>query len=352
MNDKLIVSGDMTLLDAMKYMDRIERKLLIVCDQKHFLGLISIGDIQRAIIHKCNLSENVTKHIRGDILFARSTDDINKVRNLMMKNRTECMPIVDDSGELVDIIEWEDIISKDVGQVVEPIKCPVVIMAGGKGTRLKPLTNVIPKPLIPISEKTIIEDIMDRFVAADCHDFYLSLNYKADTIKNYFASINNKNYNIKYLTEKKPLGTGGALYLLKDKIQDTFLVSNCDIVVDINLADLLRYHRNNKNIATMVSVIKNIDIPYGILETKENGMLSSIREKPILTYQINSGLYVLEPKILDYIGNEEFIHLPDLLLRAKQAGENIGVFPVSEGSWSDMGNWDEYLSCIRKGQNI
>lgn len=349
MNDKLIISSNITLLEAMKYMDEIERKLLIVCDGRKFLGLISVGDIQRAILNKCSLSDLVTNHFRDDILFAKSTDDIKNIRKLMMENRIECMPVVDENGLLANIIEWSDVISKDFGKIVEPVHCPVVIMAGGKGTRLKPLTNIIPKPLIPISDKTIIEDIMDRFVAAECHDFYLSLNYKADTIKDYFYNLNNKEYNITYLKEEKPLGTGGALYFLKDKIKETFIVSNCDIIVDINLSDLLKYHKANHNVATMVSVIKNIEIPYGILETKENGMLYSVKEKPTLTYQINSGLYVLEPEILNFIKQEEMIHLPDLLLRAKDAGRNIGVFPVSDGSWSDMGNWNEYLEVI--GEN-
>lgn len=347
MNDRLIITANMTLMDALRLMDCIERKLLVVCDREKFLGVISIGDIQRALLKKMDLSDTVSKHIRPDIIFAKDTDNLQEIKKIMQQERIESMPIVDSSGTLVDIIEWKDIFDSCVGITQESIRCPVVIMAGGEGKRLRPLTNIIPKPLIPVSEKTIIEEIMDRFLLAECNEFYLSVNYMADTIKNYFAD--KTEYHVQYVQEEKPLGTAGSLFLVKEQLKGTFFVSNCDILVDVNLKDLIDYHKTNHNIATAVSVLKDYEIPYGTFETKDGGILVKINEKPTYTYQINSGFYILEPEIFEYIQENEFIHITDLFEMMIADGKQVGVFPVPEGAWRDMGNWEEYLRMINGG---
>ena len=219
-------------------------------------------------------------------------------------------------------------------------------MAGGKGTRLLPLTNVIPKPLIPISEKTIMEEIMMQFKRAGCTSYYVSVNYMMETIKEYFQK--KPEWNINYVQEKKPLGTGGSLYLLKNKIHTTFFVTNCDTLINIDLHDLVEYHRQNKNMITVVSAIKTIHIPYGTLETEIDGVVKEMKEKPDFIYQINSGFYVFEPEVLGYIEDEEFLNIPDLIGRLIFSGKKVGAFPVSEASWVDMGNWDEYLRLVDK----
>ena len=344
MNKNIIINKEKTLLDVLKIMDTIERKLLVICENNRFIGVISIGDIQRAILNKQDLSANVVDYVRSDIIYARVTDSPDYIKSVMLENRIESMPVVDSNNLLVNIYEWEDFFGDRYS--CKSVDCPVVIMAGGKGTRLKPLTNVIPKPLIPVSDKTIIEEIMNKFICAGCNEFYVSLNYKSDYVKSFFEK---KEYNnIKFINEKKPLGTGGSLALLKGILQKTFFVSNCDILVDVNFSDLYEYHNKQKNIATLVSVLKSYSIPYGIIETSENGIISDMREKPCFSYQINSGVYIIEPKLLDYVNYDESIDLPSLLLRAKSNGEKIGAFPVSEGSWRDMGNWDDYLKMIRE----
>lgn len=335
-------------MDALRLMDSIERKLLVICENDKFLGVISIGDIQRALLKKMDLSDTVEHYIRPDIIFAKDTDNLQDIKKMMRLERIESMPIVDASGALVDIIEWKDVFDSNMKMTQESVCCPVVIMAGGEGRRLRPLTNIIPKPLIPVSEKTIIEEIMDRFRLADCNEFYLSVNYKADTIKNYFH--NKTEYHIQYVQEEKPLGTAGSLFLVKDHLKGTFFVSNCDILVDVNLKDLMEYHKTNKNIATVVSVLKDYEIPYGTFETRDHGVLTKINEKPTYTYQINSGFYILEPEIFNYIKENEFIHITDLFELLIADGKRVGVFPVSEGSWSDMGNWEEYLRMINGGR--
>lgn len=265
----------------------------------------------------------------------------------MKRERIECMPIVDENGLLERVLEWDEIFSESPA-ADNVLNLPVVIMAGGKGERLKPLTNFFPKPLIPVSQKTIIEEIMDRFVSFSCNRFFLSVNYKAELISEYFNNLSNENYHISYIKEDTPSGTAGSLALLKGQIYTTFFVSNCDILVEADLASLVKYHKDNNNAATMVSAVKDYSIPYGILETSSNGELTEIKEKPEIVYQVNAGLYVLEPIVFDYIKENEFLNITDLMLKLKENGMMVGVFPVSEKSWKDMGNWSEYLKMINQ----
>lgn len=342
-----IISPCATLIEALRHMDEIGKKLLIICEGKKFIGVISIGDIQRALLSKDDLSENVRGYIREDIIFAYVNDSIIKIKKMMQEERIECMPIVDQNGNLSNIIEWEDIFNVKRKEK-EQINCPVVIMAGGRGHRLEPLTNVIPKPLIPVSDKTIIEEIIERFAEAGCRDFTLSVNYKGQLIRDYFLNKPCLDYHIDFIEEKNPLGTGGSLYLLKESLYQTFIVSNCDILINVNWNDLIQYHKSNANMATVVSVLQNFEIPYGTIETGHNGLVRELREKPNINYQINSGVYIFEPQIFDYMNENEFIHIPDLLLRIMDTGGKIGAFPVLDGDWIDMGNWQDYLKLINR----
>lgn len=345
-NPNIIIPPTKTLFQSLEIMDQLERKLLIVCDSSmRFYGVISVGDIQRAILDKKDLSAAVLSFIREDILYARQEDSVEEIKACMKRERIESMPVVSNRGLLIDIIDWTDIFENGEEIQKENVSLPVVVMAGGKGTRLRPLTNIIPKPLIPISSKTIIEEIIERFEDVGCYDFYISVNYKAQLIKDYFSN-RRLDCGIQYIEEKEPLGTAGSLYLLEGKLNETFFVTNCDILVDVDLTELVKYHKNNKNLVTLVSVLKNYSIPYGTIETKENGVLVGLKEKPDHIYQINSGLYVLEPKIFSFIQHGEFIHLPDLIQRISDGGGRIGVFPIPEGCWTDMGNWNEYLRLV------
>lgn len=341
--EKVRISGDTKLIDVLKKMDETEHKLLLVADDDEFIGVVSIGDLQRSILKCVSLEIPVKDIIRPDIIFASEKDSTDKIKNEMLKFRMEFMPIVSSLGKIIDVVFWEDLFPCDMVPVKLDKKLPVVIMAGGLGSRLKPLTNVIPKPLIPIGEKTIIEYIIDRFEAVGCDEFYCSVNYKAEILKYYLENIGKK---ISYFQEPQPLGTAGSLYLLKDRLVDTFFVINCDILLDVDLSDLLKFHKKNNNVITMVSVVKNFQIPYGTLQTKENGALVALQEKPNEVYQINSGLYVLEPEIFNYIEDNKFLHITTLIENLMKNGKKVGVFPVNEKSWTDMGNWEEYKKLI------
>lgn len=336
---------DTSVLDALRKMDQSKRKLLIVLqDNQAFYSLLSIGDIQRAIINNTPLDSSVENILRNDITIAHVNDNPELLKQRMKTRRNEFMPIIDDAKQIVDVIFWEDLFKEK--QAVGQFNLPVVIMAGGIGTRLKPLTNVFPKPLIPINNKTIIEDIMDRFVEQGCHKFYISVNYKAELMRYYFDDLNNPEYDIDYFQEDKPLGTAGSLSLLKDKISTTFFVSNCDILIDQDYSEILKYHRENKNEITVVAVLKQYPIPYGTIETGDNGCMIELTEKPDLNYKINSGFYILDPHLLDEIPDNKFYHITFLIEKLLNENRKVGVFPVSEGSWTDVGTWDEYLKLI------
>jgi len=226
----------------------------------------------------------------------------------------------------------------------------VVVMAGGLGTRLKPLTNVLPKPLIPLGEKTIIEDIFERFNNHGCDEFFLTVNYKAELIEFYLKN-QNLPYKLEFYKEKMPMGTAGSLTLLKNKIDRTFFVSNCDILVDQDYSEILDYHNSSQNEITVIAALRHYPIPYGTIETGENGNLNCLTEKPELTFKINSGMYILEPQLLEEIPENILFHITHLIEKVKNRNGRIGVFPVSEGSWIDIGTWDEYCNHIESFNN-
>ena len=344
--ERICIQSKESILSALKQMDRSGKKLLIVLTEEKFLSLLSIGDIQRAIIRNISMSEPINSILRDTITVASIHDNLDVVKKNMRERKNEFMPIVDDHGNISDVIFWEDLFKDKLAENREMIELPVVIMAGGKGTRLKPITNVIPKPLIPVGDKTILEEIMDQFEGIGTKKFYMSVNYKADIMEYYLSQLDHK-YDIEFFMEDKPLGTIGSVALLKGKITTPFFVSNCDIVIDQDYRDVYDYHKENKNDITIVTAVKSIRIPYGVIETGENGLMQSLKEKPEQTYMINTGVYILNPELIDEIPEGEFFHITHLMEKVKARGGRVGCFPVSEHAWRDMGEWPEYLKMIK-----
>lgn len=346
--EAISIAKSRPIIAALKQMDAMKVKLLLVTDGDKFCSLLSIGDIQRAIIANVPLESPIEKILRDKVNVAKQGDDRERIITRMKERRIDFMPIVDEEGNIVDVIFWEDISTYKESRIKTPFTLPVVIMAGGQGSRLRPLTNVLPKPLIPIGEQTMMEDIMDKFVECGCHDFYISVNYKAEFIRRYFDNLDKPQYHVEYFQEDKPLGTAGSLHLLKDKINSTFFVSNCDIIIDEDYSEILDFHRQNKNEITVVAALKNYSIPYGTLETGEAGLLTGLTEKPNLTFKINTGMYILEPHLIKEIPSDRLYHITFLIEKLINERRKVGVFPISEGSWTDIGNWDEYMKYIRR----
>ncbi|PZX54202.1 nucleotidyltransferase family protein [Algoriphagus chordae] len=339
------INKNASILDAIKLMDQIDHKLLIIVEEHAFLGLLSAGDIQRAIINDRSLDTCVTKIARDNIRVASPEDSFQVIKDLMLKYRMELCPVLDEGKNILDIYFWEDIFEETKPEPQATFDLPVIIMAGGFGTRLKPLTNVLPKPLIPVGDTTILEQIFKRFYKHGSSRFYLSVNYKAELIEYY---LNNQNlpYEINYFKEGKPMGTAGSMSMLKGSIHETFFVSNCDIIIDQDYSEMLDYHKSHKNEITIVAALKHYPIPYGTIETTGKGKLVKLTEKPELTFKINSGMYILEPHLLDEIPENEFFHITHLINKILDRKGAVGVFPVSEGSWIDIGEWSEYIKNV------
>ena len=340
-----IISPSASLLDAMKQMDEVKVKTLFVLKGEHFEGIITLGDIQRAIINNIALREPLGKTLDKDKIYGYQSEGEEGIREKMRRMRAEVMPILDEQGELADVWFWSDLFKKTELTQRERINLPVVIMAGGKGTRLKPITNVIPKPLVPIGDKTILETILDQFEEIGCTKFYMSVNYKADIMKYYLGQLDHK-YDIEFFQEDKPLGTIGSVSLLKGKITTPFFVSNCDSINEQDYRDVYDYHVSNHNDLTIVTMVKSFKIPYGVIETGEDGLMVALSEKPELTYQVNTGVYILNPSCIEEIPEGEFFHITHLMEKIKARGGRVGCFPVSEHAWRDMGEWPEYLKMI------
>ena len=341
----IVVAPSLSLLDAMRRMDELMVKTLFVLEDEHFEGIVTLGDIQRAIIKNVTLTEPVRIILDKDKIYGYLSDGEDYIKERMRKMRAEVMPILDEQGELVDVWFWSDLFKRTEPQHREKINLPVVIMAGGKGTRLKPITNVIPKPLVPIGDKTILETILDQFEEIGCTKFYMSVNYKADIMKYYLNQLDHK-YDIEFFQEDKPLGTIGSVSLLKGKITTPFFVSNCDSINEQDYRDVYDYHVSNHNDLTIVTMVKSFKIPYGVIETGEDGLMTALSEKPELTFKVNTGVYILNPSCIDEIPEGEFFHITHLMEKIKARGGRVGCFPVSEHAWKDMGEWPEYLKMI------
>lgn len=339
------ITSNESLLAALKQMDVQKVKMLFVFDADHFVSILTIGDIQRAIVNNIALDTSVSQIVQRNKKFAHVGEPMHEIRQKMLDLRAECMPVLDEKGELADVIFWRDLFGKEETDFRPKIDLPVVIMAGGKGTRLKPITNVIPKPLVPVGDKTILEVIMDQFEGIGCHKFYMSVNYKADMMKYYLSQLPHQ-YDIEFFQEEKPLGTIGSVSLLKGKINTPFFVSNCDSINEQDYRDVWDYHVSNHNDMTIVTMVKSFKIPYGVIETGADGLMTALKEKPEQTYQVNTGVYILNPDLIEEIPEGEFFHITHLMEKVQARGGRVGCFPVSEQSWRDMGEWREYLRMI------
>ena len=340
---KYLIDYDKTLIECLEIMDKYYIKVLLVVEKNKFYSLVSIGDIQRAIISGASLNERIKPYLRKNVLVADETEPLEVIRQRMIDFRMELCPIIDSHGFIIRIILWKDLDIDDGKMNTPQINLPVVIMAGGKGTRLRPLTNIIPKPMVPFGNKSMIEAIIERFMQNGCEEYFVSGNYMFDMLQVHLESLDLP-VSIDLQRELVPTGSGGSLALFREKIASTFIVTNCDIIVDDEYYKFLEYHRGNNNDVTIITSLKSYTIPYGTIDSAEDGILIDFHEKPKLNYQINTGLYLLEPGVFDYVPEESFIHITEIISRVKEGGGRIGVFPVSEKSWRDIGEWNLFLN--------
>jgi dTDP-glucose pyrophosphorylase len=334
---------------ALKKLDVTALKLLLIVDpENRLLGVLSDGDIRRAIL----AGAAIDKPIEGvfnthPMVFEKGSYTIEGAKSLFLSEKLELVPIIDDDRKVVDAICWDDLFSEARGRMYSgpPLGVPVVIMAGGRGSRLAPFTNVLPKPLIPIGEKTILELIIDEFLIYRVDRFFLTLNYRGEMIRAYFEGVERK-YELGYVREDDFYGTAGALRLMADSIDDTFFVSNCDILVKANYADVLAFHRRSGASLTVISSIQHHTIPYGVIEFQAGGEIVSIKEKPEFSFPINTGVYILEKECLSLIPPGRVFHMTHLIEALLATGKKAVTYPVNELEYIDIGQWEEYQKAI------
>lgn len=333
--DKLIGKGPLTVSEAMQKIDSNQSGILFLTDlNNRLIGCITDGDIRRYLLAGGIMNEDAIKAANSHPKFAHN---IREAKSLYHQRNWIAIPIVNDDNELIDIYMGNKGI---VSRKHSPLNIPVVINAGGKGTRLDPFTRVLPKPLIPVGEIPIIEHIMKEYQTYSCNEFHIIVNYKKNLIKAYFAD-NENHYNIIWYDEEKPLGTGGGLSLLRGRFDSTFFFANCDALLTANYDDIIEFHKKNGNDITMICAYKNMSIPYGIVEIGSNGSIKKMKEKPLISFLTNTGIYIVEPSVIDDIEDGVSIGFPDIVDRERRKGKKVAVFPVSENEWMDMGQLSE-----------
>lgn len=334
--NEVYIEEDKSILEAMQQLDKSARKILFVHREGKLLASLTDGDIRRWILKKGDLQMPIKYAANYAPKYLNEQQGEQAVRT-MKEHGIDALPIVDNEHRIKRIVFANDLMQKH-GEFDKNI--PVVIMAGGLGTRLSPYTNILPKPLIPVGDYPIAEHIINRFCLYGCRQFYMIVNYKRNMIKAYFDELE-KEYLLDFITEEKALGTGGGISLLKGKIKDTFILTNCDILIDDDLTKAYEQHVESGNVITMVCSLKNFTIPYGVVNIGEDGMIASMQEKPSMSFFTNTGCYFVEPKVIEDLEYNEPADFPTIIEKYMKEGKRVGVYPIGEEAWLDMGQFDE-----------
>lgn len=344
--EKYISKPDISIVDAMRKIDENAGMTLIIVDEEHRLvGCVSDGDIRRSLIFDGKMDKPIGKVMNISPKYVCEISDLDdtwkKHPDLPM------IPVVDEYLHVKAIGVWSGFNvsrKKSVGQL---LGVPVVIMAGGKGTRLYPYTKILPKPLIPIGDIPILERIIDKYTEYGISNYYLTVNYKKGMIRSYFDELKPP-YRLHYVEEGTPLGTAGSLRLIEENFNCPIFVANCDTLIDADYEDIYRQHMESGSVITIVSALKNFSIPYGVLHSEEGGIVTEMREKPSMSYFINTGMYVINPEIINMIPEGQVFHMPMLAEILMDKGKKVMIYPVSEESFLDMGEFEEMKRMEKK----
>lgn len=338
---QFIGSRDMTVVDAMAQIDKNASGVLFIADdRRRLVGCLTDGDIRRWLIRTGDLKAAVECAMTASPVSIGEAET-GRARDILRRKKITALPVVGAQGELLDIIRRADFEkSGEETKKSSLADVPVVVMAGGKGTRLYPYTKILPKPLIPIGDTPIVERVMKGYADYGIHRFFLTVNYKKEMIRSYFSE-GDFSYDITYVEETKPLGTGGSLKLIEQRFDRPLFVTNCDTLILTDYHEVYDFHIKNNNWITMVAAVKNITIPYGVVHTRENGELVSMEEKPKISYMINTGMYVINPQVIEDIPDDCLFHMTHLVDKVRASGQKVGVYPVSEDSFLDMGEFGE-----------
>lgn len=329
------ITPDKTIKSTLQILDATAKKILFVVDSSgKLLGTVTDGDIRRGILKDTSLTDKVTEVMKSNPKTVRAGTNREEMLRLMKLADVSHLPVLDELGKLVDVISRDELLDRQKRENI------VVLMAGGLGTRLRPLTNDCPKPLLKIGKKPIMETIIDSFIDCGFYRFYLAVNYRSEMIEEYFGDGSKYGVEIKYIHEKKRMGTAGALYFLPEKPIEPIIVMNGDLLTKLDFVELLDTHIKNASAATMAVREYSYLVPYGVINC-DGDRIVSIEEKPEHTYFVNAGIYVLEPEVVARVDKEEFFDMPDLFKDIIGEGGKVGVFPIRE-YWLDIGRLDDF----------
>lgn len=332
--DTITVGLSATIRGAMAAIDKGARQIALVTDAEgRLLATITDGDIRRGLLRGVALDSPILEVMHTGFSFVTEAEGREVALRLMRVRGLRQMPIVDDAGRLIDLA----LADEAAGMVRRDTR--VVLMAGGLGTRLRPLTETVPKPMLPVGGKPILELILRTFTEQGFHDFTIALNYKGEMIRDYFGDGRDFNARIDYLEENKRMGTAGALSLLKDRPESPFIVMNGDLLTTFPFEALVQFHHETDAVATMCAREYSMQVPYGVIEM-EGTKLRGIVEKPTHSYYVNAGIYVLSPEALDYVEPDNWLDMPTLFERLISDAKTASVFPLPE-YWIDIGRMED-----------
>jgi dTDP-glucose pyrophosphorylase len=334
------VSNDIKIKESLILLDKSELKILFIINKENqLIGTLTDGDIRRYLnLEYPDLSKTVETIMSKNPKFIFEKDLFCSTSEKLKKFEVNFLPVLNENKNILKVIFMNINFERE-----SELNNTIVIMAGGKGARLMPLTRIIPKPLVPFRDKTIIENIMEQFIKVGFHKFIAVVNYKKEVIKQYFEDLE---YDINFIEEEDFLGTAGGLELLENKnIEKAFFVSNCDILLEIDYVEALEFHIKESSELTIIASMENIDISYGVVMSDYNENYVSLVEKPNYNFLINTGIYILNPSILNFINKNEKLDMPDLIERVKQKNMKIKIFATHK-KMVDIGQWEYYKKFI------
>ncbi len=325
------ISPSTPIFKAIQKIDKNSREFVIVVDKNFkILGTVTDGDIRRAILKAIDLKQPVKKIMNPHPKTIGLDADQAKTLQVMKKFKIRQLPIVNSEGRLVDVVFMDDLMANLQSRAY------ALIMAGGQGTRLRPLTNDKPKPMLSVGEKPILETIINQLRENDIRNIFIAINYKGKQIENHFKNGDRFGVNIEYLKETKKMGTAGALSLLPKHINDTLLVLNADLLTRLNFQRLLSFHETGNYDATMAVKEFDYQVPYGVVSLDKNQNVTQIDEKPVHHFFVNAGIYALSPSCISYVPKNKFLDITQLMVSLMKKNRKIGAFPVRE-YWIDIG---------------
>ncbi len=331
----IIIAPETTIRQALEAIDRGAMQIaLVVGTEDLFLGTVTDGDIRRAILKGSRLEDAIAGIYNANPTKGYINQPKEDILQLAIINGIKQVPMVDDEGRLIGIEIIDDYLRKSE----KPN--PVVLMAGGLGTRLRPLTENVPKPMLRVGTKPILQTIIENFYSYGFRTFYLCVNYKSEVILDHFGDGSRLGVNIRYIQEPKRLGTAGALCLLPELPPEPVIVMNGDLLTNVNFEHLLNYHLTADAMATMCVREYDFQVPYGVVEMK-GATIQAIVEKPVHSFYVNAGIYVLSPEAVRHIPKNTFFDMPDLFQQLIAKKEKICSFPI-RGYWLDIGRSDDF----------